>query len=173
MKLTAAASLFFALLSVIPGTNAGGGGGGGKRSPPSKCAHHGKMLVEDDVRPDEALCDGGWKFGINKKGTFGLWNDNGKLIKTYATDADFMEVYEDDDDVALWVYGGKDGDLIWEVYCGSDQKYETGKIRLRMNSDVKNILRLTATDPPLDKLMRIKKNGKVKLDKRFCTLSTY
>jgi len=144
-----------------------------KNSPPSICKFNKKMFVEDTLNQDEALCsssDGGWKYGINNMGKFGLWDDKGELVKIYDEEANWMELYEDDDDIVIWVYN-KDGDYSWEMYCGSNQKYEAGKIMLRINPNARNVVRLTATDPPLHNLMRIKKDGKVQMNEKFCSVT--
>ena len=82
---------------------------------PNKCRGS-TMKHKDLLRPNQAICRDGYRFGINHDGMFGLW-DGHELIRSYVDDkgpARWLEVWEgnngrrtyltlyDRDDKVIW-----------------------------------------------------------------------
>ena len=146
--------------------------------PPQVCAYdthtcEGGDCWCADLERDLAICgksDGGWKFGINAEGTYGLWKPNGKLLRLLGRNQDWfwMEVddstwmeaspYEDDDEDA-WSIGN-----FWcEHYKGGPMLIVGGGARKEPGVDDDVIFRYGA-DPPYEQIMTINRKGEIRVD---------
>ena len=146
--------------------------------PPQVCAYDTHTCEKDgcwcaSLERDDAICgrsDGGWKFGINAEGTYGLWKPNGQLVRLLGRNQDWfwMEVddstwmaadpYEEDDESA-WSIGN-----VWcEHYRGGPMLIVGGGARKEPGVDDDVVFRYGA-DPPYEQIMTINRKGEIRLD---------
>jgi len=155
--------------------------GAAQDDPPQVCAYdtHTCRDGEDgwcycaDLGLDDAICgngDGGWKFGINAEGTYGLWKPNGKLLRLLGQKLDWLWMEVDD---CTWVEATPyDDDMegswsIGNVWC---ENYEGGPLMIvgggaRKEPGVADdVVFRYGADPPYEQIMTINRKGEIRLD---------
>ena len=75
------------------------------------------MKNKDLIRRNQAICRDGYRYGINRDGVFGLWDEDDKLVESYVDDegpAQWLEVWEGNDGrrTYLTLYDRRDK-VIW------------------------------------------------------------
>jgi len=146
--------------------------------PPEVCAYDTHTCEEDgcycaDLALDQAVCgnsEGGWKFGINAEGTYGLWRPNGELLRLLGRNLNWLWMEVDDStwmEADAWDESEADAWSIGNVWCenySSDPRLIVGGGASKepgVDDDI--VFRYGAT-PPYDQIMNINKKGEIRLD---------